>query len=175
MNSREIERKFTVEGLSYDEAFSVLRDKFNCLVDTTSWDLYWKAPGVDFVRLRENSRELTVKVTDKDTIVDRVEENVRVEESSMDACIRQQTLLYGEPLRLTKKFCVFTTYATILPYTSEIVVCLYRVAWDPKKRLFLEVESDRLDMVDQVVANLYHKFTLTPVLSSLYQIFSEGL
>lgn len=175
MNNREIERKFTVEGLSYDEAYAVLRDKFNCLVDSTSWDLYWKAPNVDFVRLRQNSRELTVKVTDKHTIVDRIEENVVIDDGSMVDCARQQTLLYGAPLHLTKKFSVFETYSTSMFKESLVVVCLYSVAGDPKKRVFLEVESDRLDMVDQVVANLYHKFTLTPVLHSLYQIFSEGL
>jgi hypothetical protein len=57
--------------------------------------------------LRENSKELTVKVTDRGTVTDRIEENVKVEEHCMDAAEKLATLLWGPPcLKLTKKFFV---------------------------------------------------------------------
>lgn len=169
MNNREIERKFTVEGLTYDEAIEVLKSVSTCTIDATSYDLYWAAGNVDFVRLRENSRELTVKVTDKETIVDRIEENIKIERGAMQDCNRAMTLLYGPPMKLVKEFSVFKDAGTI--------TCLYKVEGDPKNRVFLEVEGDDLYDVDREVTYLISKkhLTLTPVPYSLYQLFKEGL
>jgi len=173
VNNREIERKFTIEGLSYDEAFVYLDTRYSCILDDTSHDLYWKAPNVDFVRLRENSKELTVKVTDRATIVDRIEENVVIEEKSMYDCERQQTLLFGKPLKLTKRFSVFTTYVGT-PFGEDLAhISLYCVREDTQQRVFLEVEAKELRSVDLIVSHLVKKLTLTPVLESLYQLFSE--
>jgi len=168
MNNREIERKFTVEGISYDEALSILKDRFPCTIDATSYDLYWKAPNVDFVRLRENSRELTIKVTDKGTVTDRIEENVKIERGAMKDCKRAMTLMYGQPMKLVKEFAVFE---------ETTVICLYKVEGDPQNRVFLEVEADNLDEVDKEVEYLTRKlwFVLNPVPCSLYQLFSGGL
>ena len=168
MNNREIERKFTVEGLTYEDALEALKRGFPCTVDATSYDLYWEAPNVDFVRLRENSRELTVKVTDKGTVVDRIEENVKLERGAMKDCKRAMTLLYGKPLKLVKEFAVFE---------ESTIICLYKVEGDPKNRVFLEVEADDIYMVDREVSYLINRlrFALTPVPYSLYQLFSEGL
>src|ERR1700685_2635978 len=128
-NNREIERKFTVEGLTYEEAYAVLNNRYTLEIDATSFDLYWSAPNVDFVRLRENSRELTVKVSDKGTIVDRIEENVVINQECMGDAIRACTLLFGEPMKLIKNFSVFNTLVYNM-YDDEYVktiVCLYTV------------------------------------------------
>lgn len=185
---REIERKFTVEGLTYLQVYNCIHDKFDAHFfigevedNAISFDLYW--PGnkvnVDFIRLRENSRELTVKVTDKATIVDRIEENVIIAPGSMLAAERQQTLLFGAPLKITKRFSVFDCCITSYNGDQEIeelaIICLYTVADDPKKRVFLEVEAKDLALVDRVVTVLMKRLTLTPVPHSLYQIFKEGL
>jgi hypothetical protein len=165
--AREIERKFTVDGISYEKALADLKERYSFILDATSYDLYWKAPNVDFIRLRENSRELTVKVTDKGTVVDRIEENVKIEKGALSDCTRLLTLLHGEPMMLVKKFAVLHS-----PMTT---ICLYQVAEDLKERVFLEVEASALDYVDHTVANLKRHLDLTAVPYSLYQIFSEGL
>lgn len=177
MNTREIERKFTVEGLTYEEASAMLSHRYGSLINAISYDLYWESPGVDFIRLRENSRELTVKVTDRGTIVDRIEENVVVEHGSMESAARQQTLLHGEPMKLVKRFSVFQTFVNPDPNmdTSVAIICLYTVSGDKKNRLFLEVEADNLFTVDYMVTVLMRKLTLTPVMHSLFRIFKEGL
>lgn len=173
--NREIECKFTVEGKTYEEALAILKNHYTCVCDATSYDLYWKAPGVDFVRLRENSRELTVKVTDKGTVTDRIEENVVIERKSLKDCVRLNTLLHGDPMKLVKDFSVFkvTNYAG----WSSVVVCLYKVNEDPKQRVFLEVEDSDKDIVEEEVQYLATelRLNLTPVPYSLYQIFTENL
>jgi hypothetical protein len=181
--TREVEKKFIVSGATYDElkdriySFTPLKD---ILADAKSFDLYWKAPHVDFVRLRENSKELTVKVTDKGTVTDRIEENAVIEEHSMEAVKRLTTLLFGPPsLKLTKRFLVINIKTFPAPGTEfNAVLCLYEVEEDEQKRVFLEVEAENIKIVDEVTAKLMRVLTdvdLKQESRSLYQIFvKEG-
>lgn len=175
---REIERKFVLENTTYEEAFDVLCKKNFNVWDNTQYstDSYWTHPTVDFVRLRENSKELTVKVTDKYTIVDRIEENVHVYNTA-DA-MRLTVLLLGPPcLTLTKKFSVFSKVYEPAPGTSyTVVLCLYEVQGDPQKRLFFEVEADNIGYVDNTIHwDIDNRFELKQETRSLFTIFyTEG-
>ena len=177
MNNREVEKKFVVKGLTYEEAYAVLRDRYACRIDATSYDLYWAAPNVDFIRLRENSRELTVKVTDMGTVTDRIEENIVLEKDSMPDATRAMKLLYGEPMKLIKTFSVFDTlvYKMFAHEYGKVVICLYQVYGDPQRRVFLEVEATGMNSVDTVVTSLENKLDLEWVPYSLYQIFKDKL
>jgi hypothetical protein len=172
---REIERKFVIEGESYESVCNKLGMVSKQIEpDQTSHDLYWHAPGVDFVRLRQNSRELTVKVTDKGHILDRVEENAKVDPSDMASCARIQTLLFGPAMKLTKRFSVFEIATSPAPGTSyNVVLCAYQVEGDPKERVFFEVEAESLPIVDYVLEREGADFTMTAESRSLYQIFKE--
>lgn len=171
---REIEKKFIIENTTYEEAMHTLEGIADSLIErkAVSNDLYWKASGVDFIRLRENSRELTVKVTDKTSIVDRIEENVVIDRDSMDAAERGLTLLYGPPcLRLVKQFSVYSISYTPVPGTRyNAILCLYQVKGDPKERVFFEVEASTLRAVDAIIKH-YNWSNLVPETKSLFQIF----
>ena len=171
---REVERKFVILGSSYDEVYKFLSSTFYVNLGTTiSYDLYWGATGVDFIRLRENSQELTVKVTDKQTIIDRIEENAKVSKEDMKAMERAMTLVHGHPMRLTKKFSVFT--GDLFGTEDRVIYCIYEVQDDPKKRLFFEVEAPDIESVDEALSALKPIFELQPQTKSLYQIFAGVL
>jgi hypothetical protein len=175
---REVERKFVVENVGYGRAFLALLSlgAYETIIYQTSRDLYWAAPNVDFIRLRENSRELTVKVTDKGSIIDRIEENAVVEASSMDVMERVQTLLYGPPMKLVKEFSVFSyVYSPAPGVAFDVTLCLYQVQGDKEERLFFEVEADNITVVDALVSKVKLILTLKAESRSLYQIFKDVL
>jgi hypothetical protein len=172
---REVEKKF-ISGERYGRTLAHISAHLKgdwVVADATSFDSYWTAPHVDFVRLRENSLELTVKVTDRGTVTDRIEENVVVEKDSWEASHRLATLLFGPPaLRLTKRFSVLHTKIEPVPGTSfPAVVCLYEVKEDAHSRVFVEVEAETMKIVDQVLELLSPRLDLTPESRSLFQIF----
>jgi|ERR1700678_35424 len=166
---REIERKFVITNKNYNQAHYALCGVCTTVTKGASFDSYWKAPNVDFVRLRENSKELTVKVTDKETILDRIEENVTVED--LGTAERALTLLYGPPcLRLKKEFSVFNVEVIPAPGTEyPAILCLYQIEGDD--RLFFEIEAETIQIVDEVYRTLYKMFILKPEFRSLFQIF----
>lgn len=171
---REIERKFIIKEINYYRAIeSLLANDAHITTPTIkSFDVYWNSAKVDFVRLRGNTKELTVKVTDKTTIIDRIEENVVVED--IDTAKRLTTLLCGEPsLTITKKFSVFNIFISPAPGTKfEAILCLYEVEGDRENRLFFEVEAESIKIVDLVVKKFEEVFLLQPESRSLYQIFT---
>jgi len=178
--SREVEKKYIVGGVlgNIPDLAAVIRRNLSVVGEVPlqeSRDFFWEVPNADFLRLRENSRELTVKVTDKGDIVDRIEENVLVDWDSMVAARKLATLLFGEPSAvLTKRFIVFhvNLYNQIsYKHHTPAIVCLYEVLEDPKYRIFLEVEAHDVNTVDRTVADLSTALVLTQEMSSLYQIF----
>jgi hypothetical protein len=173
---REIERKFVIQGISYELAYETLSCISRVNLSTTrSFDLYWPSSKVDFVRLRDNSQEITVKVTDKGNILDRVEENVRVDRDSMPAAKRLFTLLLGEPMNITKRFSVFERQVAPAPGTDfRVILCLYEVEGDPLKRLFFEIEAESLKVVDYMLELVEPLFDLKPINKSLYDLFSKA-
>lgn len=163
---RELERKFVVAGgVSFDRAEYLLTIMFNRpRLSGSHVDKYWVTGGADFVRLRGNSRELTVKVTDLGTTTNRVEENVVVEEASMLSAERLLTIVLGPSVgALTKKYAVFSK--------DGVEVSLYSVEGDPEGRLFLEVEAEHMDDVDRVSESLGSHLYLHPENRSLFQCF----
>lgn len=159
--AREIEKKYTLRDMGYEEAFRTLTSRYSLTADSVSVDRFWRASGVDFVRLRENSREMTLKITDRGDITDRIEENVVVED--VEVAYNYLTLLHGLPcLTLTKEFAVFMR-------EDRTVLCLYRVLEDPSQRVFFEAEADSIDKVNQAV--LEAKLPLHQEKRSLFQVF----
>lgn len=162
---REIERKFTVSNYG---TFSVLRNYVATLLEVNnmdsgmSKDIFWAQKGVDFVRLRENTKELTIKITDKMDIIDRVEENLLV--TSFEDGYIWATAAFGEPKgQFQKKYTVF--------YAKEAIVSVYQVIGDGQERTFLEVEADTLTAVNSTSEYLKDYLELTPEYRSLYQVF----
>lgn len=174
---RELEKKYTLTGITYEEAHTALDSMFTTTAKPqVSLDKYWKAPSVDFVRLRANSKELTVKVSDKGGVIDRIEENVVLAANNLSAAERLMTLLLGPSnLKLTKKFSVYTTTVSPAPGTSfDVDLCLYQVEEDSRKRIFFEVEAESLAVVDYTLDKIEGLFKMAQENRSLYQIFIKG-
>lgn len=160
--NREIERKYVIkDALSMYTAHSWLRTLFTGRrIDAgISTDKFWVAPNVDFIRLRANTQELTVKITDKETTEDRVEENLLVKD--LRDADRWATAVFGAPVGVVEK--VFQVY-----YTETCIVSLYEVTG--REEIFLEIEADTLDAVKALESTLREQFTLEREYRSLFQI-----
>lgn len=159
---REIERKYVIkDDLSMYMAHSWLRTFFaGSRIDAgISTDVFWVAPNVDFIRLRTNTQELTVKITDKGTIEDRVEENLPVEH--LGNASRWAHAVFGSSVGTIEK--VYQIY-----HAQGFIVSLYEVTGYPA--LFLEIESDSLDKVIEIEGAMRRQFTLEQEHRSLFQI-----
>jgi adenylate cyclase class IV len=159
---REIERKYVIlDDVSMYTAHHWLRTFFqgNRIDAGISSDQFWVAPNVDFIRLRANTKELTVKITDKGTIEDRVEENLPVRD--LGDAERWATAVFGAPVGTVEK--VYQIY-----YAQHAIVSLYEVTGHPE--LFLEIEADNLDAVKAIEADLSQQFTLRQEFRSLFNI-----
>jgi hypothetical protein len=160
---REIENKYIISGLNYQECHLILSDilPFIQKVENgVSTDTFWAQEGVDFIRLRENTKELTVKVSDKGSTQDRIEENLVVE--GIEDAARWATAVFGKSIgMLTKAYTVY--------FLNEGVVSLYMV--EGSATIYLEVEAPTVGMVEQLSKYLGTKFDLTIEPRSLYQIF----
>lgn len=163
---REIEKKFTVNGGftfgDLDRFLSLFLPNAEKEVGY-SQDMFWEGPNIDFIRLRENTKELTVKITDGDSIVNRVEENLIVQ--NLEDAKRWATAVFGPSTGTLKK--VFNVY-----YDTSFIVSLYQVEGFPA--LFLEVESDSLQVVNDVSGALQQMYDLEQQQYSLYDICIKG-
>lgn len=159
--AREIEKKFTL-NVPFQEALVTLEKLFpnpDKILEGTSSDTFWKAKGVDFVRLRKNTSELTLKITDMDTIEDRIEENLVVD---YETAYRMCEILFGKRAgELQKTYNVFYI-------NNEVVVSLYKVLGHPQ--VFLEVEADDIYTVRQYSNQLRQTFDMKQEYRSLFQI-----
>ena len=165
---REIERKYVIQDdVSMYMAHHWLRTFFkDSRIDAgISTDQFWKAPNVDFIRLRANTKELTVKITDRGTIEDRVEENLPTKD--LKDAERWATAVFGAPVGTLEK--VYQIYYVGAPDLGEhFIVSLYEVTGYPA--LFLEIESDNLETVKVVEEDLSQQFTLKQEHRSLFDI-----
>lgn len=174
---REVERKYVLRGVTYDKAEHVLSNLIgDPLYQGSSFDEYWKAPHVDFIRVRENSKELTVKVTDRGSVTNRIEENVKIHPDDMGAIRKVVTLLHGPScLKLDKQFAVYEM--EFVPATGtgfKAILCLYQIAEDPESRVFFEIEAETLALVDAVAEQFPMLFVGEQEARSLFQIFMGG-
>lgn len=163
--NREIEKKFVIQS----------KDLPTLLKPEISEDIFWKAPHVDFIRYRENTRELTVKFSDLGVVTDRIEENVIIEKDSVESLKRLLTLLHGPACKkLTKIFKVRKYHISPAPGVEYTVhVSRYKVLEDVKCREFLEVESSSMEAVDYFVKTELSQLHLVQENRSLFQIFME--
>lgn len=165
---REIERKYVIlDDVSMYMAHSWLRTFFRgSRIDAgISTDQFWTSPGVDFIRLRANTKELTVKISDKGTIEDRVEENLPTKD--LKDAERWATAVFGASVGSIEK--VYQIYYVGGTDKAEgFIVSLYEVTGHPE--LFLEIEADNLDTVKAVEADLAEQFTLRQEHRSLFDI-----
>lgn len=158
--NREVEKKFVVSAPLIDVWLRILKTfPTGEILSGRSTDTFWKQPGVDFIRLRKNTSELSVKVTDKHTIEDRVEENIVV--ADFDTAARFATAVFGPEVgTLEKNYRVLTT--------PTFVIALYTVTgYD---QVYLEVESENLEIVTEVSLMIQEHFTMCQEMRSLFQI-----
>jgi len=169
MNNREIEKKFIVSENIYNDLYSQFEALDLFPIVGVSRDIFYNAPNSDVCRYRENTEEFTIKVNDKSTIIDRIEENTKIDTNSKESFLRSLSILFGPPsLILTKTFNIFTF--------GECVVSLYTVREDKKNRFFLEVESSSLENVNEFIETLTFPIGESlPELQtkSLYKLFLE--
>lgn len=164
---REIEKKYVLTHPRYgmQELYEVARFQLRGffpdaeILEGRSTDTFWTQKGTDFIRLRRNTSELSVKITDKATIEDRVEENVVVED--YDTAWRFSTAVFGQPVGTLEK----NYYVLTMP---DVIVCLYTVTGDD--RVFLEVESESITKVTEVSHELMEYFDMRQEMRSLFQI-----
>lgn len=158
---REIERKFTVLSARFEDVTGRIEDFGGEVIEEyqTSTDCFWHQSGVDFVRLRKNTLELTVKVSDKGTVVDRIEENIVVKD--YDTAKRFCILTFGDNYyELAKTFVVYSFRGAVLSvYTVE-----------GSSQLFFEVEADTLELVDEVSEFFESEFSMRRESQSLFKI-----
>jgi hypothetical protein len=157
---REIERKYAVLGASFSEVAVALSGLFGSAIDTgESLDTFWTAPGVDFIRLRENTQELTIKRTDQDTIEDRLEINLK---ANYTLAMQWANAVFGQAKgSLTKRYSVFQVGSTY--------ISVYTVKGN--NRVFLEIEGENTETIQAFENMLRAKFTFNQVMQSLYQLF----
>ncbi len=164
---REIEHKYVIQDdvsmyLAHNFLLTLLGYDVK-VIEGVSTDTFWQAPYVDFIRLRANTKELTVKITDKGSIEDRLEENLEV--PNLEDATRWATAIWGNPVGILEK-------AYYVYYAKDYVVSLYMVTGSPE--LYLEVESESLETVRNKSKEFAKQFTLVREHRSLYTIVFGG-
>jgi hypothetical protein len=160
---REREKKFVLSDITMALAIMLLRDYAGLSnysdLRGTSTDTFWDQPGVDFVRLRKNTNELSIKITDKSTIEDRVEENILV--ADYNTAFRFACATFGQPKGVVEKdYYVLDNF--------ECTFSLYRVTG--LDQLFLEIEAPTMSQVNRAQKDLERIFHMKQEMRSLYQI-----
>lgn len=161
LNNREIEKKYYVLEASWKdiEDYVLENDGITDISLTVSTDWFWKAPNVDVFRLRENTYELTIKVNDKGNTLDRLENNILV--NDIELTVDTFNRVFGQYKALEKTFCVYLYKDTVLS--------LYSITGSPE--LFFEVEADDLETLKTVSYEFESRFSLRREHRSLYQVF----
>lgn len=158
---REIEQKFLVENMSIETIIHKLQGLFTGVgvQRDSAFNIYWNQPGTDFIRLRENPLELTIKRTDKTTIEDRIEENLPVED--FEDALRWATLAFGTPVgSFRNNYYIFQA--------PLWCVSVYQV--EGTTEVYVEVESDNMTTVEEVAWVISSRIKMTQEMRSLFQI-----
>lgn len=177
--NREKEIKMSVVGTddrnAVDHAVRALfKDEIVDTVQARSKDIYWHCPGnrTDrFIRVRfmagsGGKGQLTVKVTDRGDIKDRIEIDVPVDDA--EKCVQLLTLALGENNGTVEKY-----YSVLFldKDDHDNNISVYRVTGDTT--VFVEVEARRSAQVDSVVKKLTDQlsYKLEREERSIYDIF----
>jgi hypothetical protein len=168
--NREIEKKFTVPGVTYKQSVSIIKKMLSGIkeINGVSMDYYWNAPkGVkaDFLRLRympEDTGQLTVKYSDRKTTLDRVEVDVTVTETSQ--AHEFLTQLFGPA-----QGRIYKSYWVLIMDEKDTTVSVYQIKDDP--RVFVEIEARSVSKVDRIEQKIRKTLNLERELRSLYKVF----
>lgn len=167
---REIENKYILQDISFEDAKRTLSFLYTEMEPEKgiSTDTFWKAPGVDFIRLRANTQELTVKITDRGSIQNRLEEDLQV--PTLELADRWATAVFGPKVGVIEK--TFYIY-----YLEECVLSLYTVTGRPE--VFFEVEVYPEIPEGEKVLDIYSRdfeklFDVKRETRSLFQICFPG-
>lgn len=160
-SNREIEKKYYVLKDSWQdiEDYVLKNDGTVDIAMSVSTDWFWKAPNVDVFRVRENTYELTVKVNDKGGTLDRLENNIVV--NDIELTVETFNIVFGQAKALEKTFSVYLYKNTVLS--------LYSITGSPE--LFFEVEADDLETVKEISSEFEKRFSLRREYRSLYDVF----
>lgn len=164
---RELEHKYIVANMPFGDAQECLLELFPAeeAQEGASYDTFWVHEGVDFIRLRENTSELTVKHTDRETTEDRLEENVVVQD--YETAYRFACATFGPPAG-----SLYKDY--LLLEVPGAVISLYKVRG--LDEVFLEVEADTVGAVREMSARLMEYFDLKRENRSLFALmFGEAV
>lgn len=153
-HTREIEAKFKIVGWTLEDLFKDIMgigfvDHVKSLVVCNTKDVYFPAPGgVDIIRLRDSwgldnegfskqLKEITVKVKDQGNNFNRLEENIKIDDSS--PAFRSLSLVFGDPVvTLEKREKVIWT-------SDGMVISIASV--NHSKYLYLEIEGPSEELV----------------------------
>lgn len=179
--NREIEAKLLLtSGQSSHELLKAVESFLDIYypdyehISSRSFDYYWNAPkqsNVDFIRIRKhdtgNGGVITIKSTDKNNNLDRVEIDLDV--FDFKQALNLMFALYGEAkAKVLKKYHVFFLENRHTNYS------IYQIVGD--KRVFFEIEAKNADRLMQLIENFtkfYTNFTFGLVQSSIFEMFVE--
>jgi hypothetical protein len=159
-SGREIEKKYRVKNFGYLQTLRELKEDYEIIDEDVSRDIFFKSEGNDFVRLRENTKELTVKRTDRETTVNRLELNLKLKGSFEFHRVWAETVFGNQVGELLTVFAVFRT--------TRAIISLYRVS--VADDVFLEIEVGDENDIQSVEDDLKY-LGLEREHRSLFQIF----
>lgn len=169
-NNRELEKKFHAIGKTPSSIVKIIESLLSSrfVIDRnfsgSSIDYYWKSPNpktADFLRLRLDTSELTVKHTDKGNVSDRVEIDVPLVDVNQTYAFMNQ--VFGKP---QGKIIKHYTVMSIDDHNVEISV--YKVKGS--KITYVEVEARNQKRLDWFVELIKAKVKLKLLNKSLYQL-----
>lgn len=175
--NREIEVKILLEGVDYLTTSNFLHALFKSratqeIVGLSS-DTYWKSPegsDADFVRLRhrEDGAQMTVKSTDMQSNLNRLEIDVNIPNHSQ--AIELLNTLLGQPEGVVKK----DYYVAFIGEHMNITA--YKV--EGSNKVFIEVEANLFSrvvlLIEEILNHLPPDIKCQRVYSSLYEMFVKG-
>ena len=180
-HNREIEIKLVVEGIKtlppvvgkVQALWETMTEEGEVLVGNAS-DFYWNTPKkspADFARLRKRSKgsgggQLTIKSTDKEDNIDRVEIDLDVDDHAQ--AYAYMVGLMGEPVaRVAKKYHVFFLE------DEHTNISVYQIKNDD--RVFVEIEAKTLKRVIQILNKVIEStgYDYKWVKSSIYNMFVQ--
>lgn len=181
MRGRELERKYTLKGISFlttlkelsDILYSSLKHNIEYVEYGIDRDCYWELDDNTQIRYRSSSddhSELTLKRMDCSASNDptgplstenRLEWNLDVMGPILEFCVAT----WGPMCKEIKKSWIR------IEMDDETEIALYKVKDDGQQRIFLEIEVKQLDILDRWEKRVEAIFTLQRIHQSLFQLF----
>jgi len=170
--NREIEKKFVVENANYAKTIELLEGIFDYdrkLVDASK-DYYWHPQGgmkASFARLRympDGSGQMTIKYADRDSNLNRVEIDVKIDEPGQAK--KFMTQLLGDPCG-----SIYKKYHVLFLGDEHTTISVYAVRGDKESRVFVEAEATSVSKLEALEKKIGDSLILKHEPRSLYEIF----